>query len=71
MCMFPACCFHKRTYIAQGLVMGYSMRLELTHVCILNYFQLVMYLNRGHSLFFLECVYFSLLYPSLIFDIFL
>ena len=22
MCMFPACCFHQRTYMAQGLVNG-------------------------------------------------
>ena len=28
-------------------------------------------LYRGHPLFFLECVYLSLLYPSLIFDMFL
>ena len=51
--------------------MGHSMRLELTRVCSLNDFQLVMGLFRGHPIFFLECVYLSLLYPSLIFDMFL
>ena len=50
--------------------MGYSMRLELTRVYSLNDFQLVMGLYRGHLLFFLKCVYLSLLYPSLIFDMF-
>ena len=51
--------------------MGYSMRLELTRVCSLNDFQLVMALYRGPPLFSLQCVYLSLLYPSLIFDMFL
>ena len=32
--------------------MGYSMRLELTHVCSLNNFQLVMGLYRGLPFFF-------------------
>ena len=36
--------------------MRYSMRVELTRVCSLNGFQLVMGLYRGHSLFFFECV---------------
>ena len=57
--------------MAQGLLIRYSMRLELIRVCSLNGFQLVMGLYRGYSLFFLECVYLSLLYPSLIFDMFL
>ena len=52
----------------KALLMGYSMRLKLTHVCSLNDFQLVMGLYRGFPLFFLECIYLSLLYPSLIFD---
>ena len=30
--MFPACCFSQRTCVAQGLLMGYSMRLKLTQV---------------------------------------
>ena len=51
---------------SEALLMGYLMRLELTLVCSLNDFQLVMGLCRGHLLFFLECVYLSLLYPSLI-----
>ena len=55
----------------KALLMGYSIRLEITLVCSLNVFQLVMGLCKGHSLFFLEYVYRSLLYPSLIFDIFL
>ena len=50
--------------------MGYSMRLELTCVCSLNDFQLVIGLYRGFPLFFLERVYLSLLYPFLIFDMF-
>ena len=50
--------------------MGYSMRLELTCVCSLNDFQLVMGLYRGHLLFSLECVYLSVLYLSLMFDMF-
>ena len=43
----------------------------LNETCSSSGFQLVMGLYRGHPLFFFECVYFSLLYPSLIFDIFL
>ena len=36
------------------LLMGCSMRLELTRVCILNGFQLVMGLYGGHSSLFLR-----------------
>ena len=50
--------------------MAYSIRLELTCVCSLNDFS-VAGLYRGLPLFFLECVYLSLIYPSLIFDMFL
>ena len=39
------------------------LRIELTRVCSLNEFQLVMGLYRGHPLFFLECVYSNLLFP--------
>ena len=55
-----------------ALLMGCSMRLKLTLVRSLNVFQLVWLwvLYRSYSAFFLECVYFSLLYPSLIFDMF-
>ena len=34
--MFPAGCFRQRTYLTQGLLMGYSMRLELTLVSSIN-----------------------------------
>ena len=67
-CRFPACCFRLRTYMAQGLVNGvvnetwtYS-RLEFEWFSV-GY--------RHLPLFFLECVHLSLLYPSLIFDMFL
>ena len=69
--MFLAYHIRDRTYIAEGLVIGYSMRLELTRVCSLNDFQLVMGSYRGLPLFFLECLYLRQLYPSLIFDMFL
>ena len=52
------------------LLMRYSIRLELTRVCSLSDFQLVMRLYRGHHLFFLECVELSLLYASLVWDMF-
>ena len=35
-CMLPACCFCQRTCVAQGLLMGYLMRLELTLVSSIN-----------------------------------
>ena len=38
----------------KALLMGYSMRLELTHVCCLNGFQLVMTFYEGHSSLFLR-----------------
>ena len=61
-------CFREHIW-HKALLMGYSMRLELTRVCILYDFQLVMDLYGGYS-FFLECVHVSLLYPHwyLIFD---
>ena len=34
--MFPACCFRLRTCVAQGLLMGCSMRLGLTLVSRIN-----------------------------------
>ena len=63
MCMFPACCFRQRTYMAQGLVYGAtSMRLELTLVSILNDLRLIRrVLYKDYSPFLLECVYFGLL----------
>ena len=68
---FQLVAFVKEHIWHKALLMGYSMRLELTRVCSLNYFQLLMSLYRSHPLFFLECVYLSLLYPSFIFDMFL
>ena len=50
-CIFPARCFRQRTNMAQALLMGYSMRLELTPFCSLNDSQLLMGLYRGHPLF--------------------
>ena len=34
--MFPACCFCQGTSVAQGLLKGHSMRLELTPVSSIN-----------------------------------
>ena len=72
-CMFPGWCFHHQAgnihLWHKVMLMGYSVRLELTRVCSLNGFQLVMgFMNTGPS-FFLECVSFSLLYPTFTFDI--
>ena len=56
----------------KALLMGLSMRLELTLVSSLNdlwLFRRVLY--RGYSPFFQECVYFRQRYPSLIFDMFI
>ena len=50
--MFPACCFHQRTFMAQELDNGYSMRLKLTLVNSLNDFQLVMVYMEVTPLFF-------------------
>ena len=42
-----------------------------THSCLqFGWFSVSYGLCRGHTLFFLECVYLSLLYPSLIFYLF-
>ena len=63
-CMFPACCFHQRTYVAQGLVNG-----VLNETCFQFEWPLVRQagLYRDHSPSFLECIYFGLLLP--LFDI--
>ena len=56
----------------KALLMGYSIRLELTLISSLNNLWLVWrFLYRGHFPSFLECVYFGLLYASLIFDMFI
>ena len=67
-CMFPAWCFHQRTYLVQDLVNGVSKKLELTRVCSLNGFYLLMvfFMNAGPS-FFLDCVFLCLLYLSFTF----
>ena len=75
-CSYIRVCFQLVAFVIKHiwhkvLLTGYSMRIEITHVCSLNDCQLVMGLYRGHSLFILECVYLSLIYPLLIFDMFL
>ena len=45
--------------------MVYSIKHELTHVCSLNGFQLVMGLYRDHPyFFFLKCVYLIYMYKQ-------
>ena len=71
-CMFPACCFRQRTCVAHGLLNG-VLNETWTHSC----FQYKWFLSgwicfyKGFCSSFLEYVYFGLLYPSLIFDMFL
>ena len=67
-CMFPVDAFIREHVWHKALLMGYSMRLELTCVCNLNGFQLVMGFYEGRCFFF-ECISLSLLYPSFTFDI--
>ena len=71
-CMFPARCFRQRTYVAQGLVNG-VLHEAWIHSCFQYKWPLVgqagFYWSRCPS--FLECVYFGLLHPSLIFDMFI
>ena len=63
---FPASCFRQRTYVAQDL-----FNETWTHSWFQYKWPLVGQagLYRGCCSSFLECVYFGLLYPSLIFDI--
>ena len=50
--------------------MQYSIRLELTRVCSLNgFYLLVFFFMKAGPSFFSECVSLSLLYPSFTFDI--
>ena len=65
---FQLVAFIREHILHKALLMGDSMRLELTHVCCLNDLQLVIDLYGSLPLFSLECVYLSLLYPSLILD---
>ena len=71
-CMFPARCFRQKTYVAQGLFNG-VLNETWTHSRFQYKWPLVgqagLYWDRCS--YFLECVYFGLLYPSLIFDIFI
>ena len=70
-CMFLACCFRQRRCVAQSLL-NRELNKTWNHSC----FQYKWFLS-GHICFykgfcspFLEYVYFGLLYPSLIFDMF-
>ena len=62
-CIFLACFFRQRIHIAQILVNGVKMRLEVTHVCSLNGFLLIINFCWG------QCVSLYLLYSWLVFDI--
>ena len=72
MSMFPACCFRQRTCVAQSLLNG-VLNETWTHSCFQYKWilsgQICFY--KGFCAFFLECVYFGLLYLSLIFDMFI
>ena len=66
-CSYISVCFQFVAFLREhiwyrALLMIYSIRLELTCVCSLNDFLLVMGLYRVHPLFFLECAlpYFAL-----------
>ena len=50
--MFSAWCFRQRTCLAQGLVNGYSMRLELTHVLVWMVFIYLCFFCVVHSIRF-------------------
>ena len=67
--MFPACCFRQRTCVAQGLLNGVFNE-TWTHSCFLyKWFSFgQIYLYKGLCSFFLECVYFDLLYLIYISD---
>ena len=56
-CSYIRVCFRRRTCMAQGHVVDYSMRLELIYVCSLNGFRLVKF-YEGRS-FLLLRLYFS------------
>ena len=47
-CMFPTCCFHQRTYVAQGHVNRHSWDLN-SLMLLVESFQVYMGLYRGHS----------------------
>ena len=66
-CMFPGCCFRQRTNMAEGLVNG-VLNETWTHSCLqFEWFSVgYRFIQRSFNLF-LECVYISLFYPSLIY----
>ena len=74
-CSYIRVCFQLDTFVREhvwhkALLMWYSMRLELTRVCILNDFQLVIgFFYEGRSFLLLECISLNLLNPSFTFDI--
>ena len=70
LCMFPACSFCQRTYMAQGLING-VLNETWTHLCLqFEWFSVgYWFIWRFSSLFLRVCL--PLLYPSLIFDLFL
>ena len=70
--MFQACCFRQRTYVALGLL-NEVLNETWTHCCFQYKWTLVGQtgLYRELCSSFLECVYFGLLYPSLIFYMFI
>ena len=71
-CMFPACCFRQRTYVARRPFNG-VLNETWTHSCFQYKWPLFGQagLYRGRCSSFLKCVYFGLLYLSLIFDVYI
>ena len=71
-CMFPVCCFRQRTCVAQGLF-NVVLNETWTHSCFQYKWLLLGQtdLYRGHCSSFQECVYFGLLYQSLILNMFM
>ena len=71
-CTFPAGCFCYGTYVAQGLING-VLNETWNHSCLQYKWPFVGQagLYRGRCPSFMACVYFGLLYLSLIFDKFI
>ena len=61
--MLLACCFHQRKYLVQGFV-----KWALNETCTHSSLQFEWF-SIGYRFFYLECVYLSLLYTLLVFDI--
>ena len=61
MCMFPACCFRQRTYVAEGLGNGVLNDLNSLLFALWIFFLSVLG-SINYSPFFLVCVYFSILW---------